>query len=187
MLIHTLLFAQQGWKNAWVALSMFGIGIIVSRLLFAGGIARRGGLTMARIFFTIEAAGLLLIWLAQAPMIAMSGSFVAGFGFAIIFPALGLIVVDLMPPQNRGTAISIYSMFTDLSLCLTGPIAGMLAAKISFAAPFLFGAIGACISLALTLALRPVTDLERGGHDKADLPKMIVSENSILPARLESD
>jgi predicted MFS family arabinose efflux permease len=67
----------------------------------------------------------------------------------MIFPALGMIVVDLVPPQNRGTAIGAYSMFTDVALCVTGPFAGLLAANVSYASPFLFGAVAALLGLAL--------------------------------------
>jgi predicted MFS family arabinose efflux permease len=49
-------------------------------------------------------------------------------------------VVDLVPPQNRGSALGAYSMFTDVALCATGPVAGVLAANVTYAAPFLFGA-----------------------------------------------
>ena len=148
-----LYYAAQGWAGAWVALSAFGICFVLSRLLFVDRIARHGGLRVAVGFFAIETVGLAMVWAVPQAWAAAAGAGLAGFGFALIFPALGIIVVDLVPPQNRGSAIGAYSMFTDVALCVTGPAAGLLAAKVSYAAPFLFGAAASLLGLILAAAL----------------------------------
>lgn len=144
-----LYYSAHGWTDAWIAISAFGCAFVLSRLLFVDSIARHGGLNVAFSFLAIEAAGLFLIWIAGHPVLAIAGAGVAGFGFAMLFPALGMIVVELAPPQNRGAAIGAYSMFTDVALCVTGPIAGLLASGAGYAAPFLFGAIAGLIGLAI--------------------------------------
>lgn len=148
-----LYYAAHGWAAAWAAISAFGLAFVVSRLLFVPSIARRGGLNVALVFLTIETAGLFLIWLANAPTLAAIGSGVAGFGFGLVFPALGMVVVDLVPPQSRGSAIGAYSMFTDIALCVTGPVAGVLVAHAGHAAPFLFGGIASLLGVGIVAVL----------------------------------
>jgi MFS family permease len=148
-----LYYSVNGWANAWVAISAFGLAFVLARILFVGSIARHGGLAVAFRFLAIEAAGLVMIWLAPVAIVAVLGAATAGFGFALIFPALGMIVVDLVPPQNRGAAIGAYTMFTDVALCIAGPVAGALAANVGYRAPFLFGAIMALVGVLIVFAL----------------------------------
>jgi MFS family permease len=147
-----LYYAAQGWSGAWVALSAFGVCFVLARLLFVNSIARHGGLKVSLAFLAIETLGLLGVWAVPQGWAAVLGAGTAGFGFALIFPALGRIVVDLVPPQNRASAIGAYAMFTDVALCVTGPVAGLLASDVSYAAPFLFGALASLTSL-LMIAL----------------------------------
>jgi MFS family permease len=148
-----LYYSAQGWNSAWVALSAFGCCFVLARLLFVNSIARHGGLKVAMAFFGIETIGLFLIWAVPHAWAAAIGAGTAGFGFALIFPALGMIVVDLVPPQNRGSAIGAYSMFTDVALCATGPVAGFLAANVTYAAPFLFGAVASLTGLLMMVVM----------------------------------
>jgi MFS family permease len=148
-----LYYGAHGWPNAWIAISAFGIAFILARLIFVRSIARHGGLIVAFSFLLVEAVGLLIIWLAAIPALAVLGAATAGFGFALLFPALGMIVVDLVPPQNRGAAIGAYSMFTDVALCVTGPAAGILAGTAGYPAPFLFGAAASAVAIAIVFSL----------------------------------
>lgn len=148
-----LYYSSRGWTNAWVAVSAFGCFFVISRLIFIQHIERHGGLKVALAFLCIEAAGLFLVWCVPAAWSAVLGAGATGFGFALIFPALGMTVVDLVPPQSRGAAIGAYSMFTDVALCATGPIAGFLAAHAGYDAPFLFGAVSALAVIILVAAL----------------------------------
>ena len=99
---------------------MFGTLFIGARLLFANTIKTYGGFRVAIVSFAFECSGLLLLWLAPVPHIALVGAALTGFGFALIFPALGVEAVALVPPASRGAALSAYSVFLDLSLGITG-------------------------------------------------------------------
>ncbi|MDE1914491.1 MAG: MFS transporter [Sphingomonadales bacterium] len=161
-----LYYAARGWAEAWVALSTFGCCFVLARILFLGAIARHGGLKVALAFLGLETLGLLLVWAGAHAWVAAAGAGLAGFGFALIFPALGMIVVDLAPPQNRGSAIGAYSMFTDVALCAVGPVAGLLAANVSYGAPFLFGALSSlCGAVLVGLLLRG--KVKQGRHGRA--------------------
>jgi MFS family permease len=145
----SLVFTSRGWAEAWIALTGFGGAFVLARLLCTGLIATWGGRRTSAVFLAIEAAGLATMWLSPVGAVAIAGAAMAGFGFSLLFPALGVIVVDLVPPQSRGTAIGTYSLFTDVALCVTGPLAGLLASHAGYEAPFLLGAVASTLALAL--------------------------------------
>jgi predicted MFS family arabinose efflux permease len=146
-----LMFGARGWHDAWIALSAFGGAFVLARLLCTNFIAVYGGLRIASAFLIIEAVGLVVLCLSPVADFAIVGTAIAGFGFSMVFPALGIVVVDLVPPQSRSTAIGAYSLFTDISLCITGPLAGLLASRSGYGAPFLLGAAGSFIAFVLLL------------------------------------
>jgi hypothetical protein len=76
-----------------------------------------------------------------------------GVGFALGFPALGVEAVGLVPPANRGAALSAYSLFLDLSLGVTGPLAGYIAGAFGYETVYLFAAIAAAGAAALSTSL----------------------------------
>ncbi|MFP3561182.1 MFS transporter, partial [Paraburkholderia sp. SIMBA_049] len=76
-----------------------------------------------------------------------------GFGFALIFPALGVEAVALVPPASRGAALSAYSVFLDLSLGITGPLAGYVANLFGYGSVYLFAAIASAAAVALSVSL----------------------------------
>ena len=116
---------------------------MLGRVVFVGLIARLGGLRVASLFLVVEVVGLLTIWLANTPIIAH-----------LVFPALGLIVVDLVPPQNRGAALGAYNMFTEVAPLITGSAAGLVASGMGYSAPFLLGGSCACLGLGIVCVMR---------------------------------
>jgi len=149
----TLFYAARHWPNAAFALSMFGLMYIGSRLVFANVIPRFGGYRVSIACFSCECAGLLLLWLAPVPQVALVGTALTGVGFALVFPALGVEAVALVPPASRGTALSAYSVFLDLSLGITGPLSGYIASRFSFASVYLFAAVAVAGALALSVSM----------------------------------
>jgi sugar phosphate permease len=101
----------------------------------------------------VEALGLLLLWLAPNPNLALAGAALTGFGFSLVFPALGVEAVNLVPAASRGAAVGAYSLFIDLSLGITGPVAGLVASGFGFASIFLFAALASLGGLGLSIYL----------------------------------
>lgn len=87
------------------------------------------------------------------PHIALAGAALTGFGFALVFPALGVEAVGLVPPASRGAALSAYSVFLDLSLGITGPLAGYIAGEFGYASVFLFAAVASAAAVVLSTVL----------------------------------
>ncbi len=148
-----LYFASRQWQGAALSLSLFGLGFILARLLLGRYILRYGGLRVTLVSFAVEGTGLVLLWLAPVPLAAMIGAGIAGFGFAPIFPALGVEAVSRVPPQNRGAAIGLYSVFLDVALGVTGPVAGLLIQRFGAASPFWLAAGASMVGIAMTGAL----------------------------------
>ncbi|SDQ93530.1 MFS transporter [Paraburkholderia tuberum] len=149
----TLFYAAKHWPNAALSLTLFGTLFIGARLLFANTIKTYGGFRVAIASFLFECAGLLMLWLAPEPHIALAGAALTGFGFALVFPALGVEAVGLVPPASRGAALSAYSVFLDLSLGITGPLAGYIAGEFGYGSVFLFAAIAAAAAVVLSTVL----------------------------------
>ncbi len=147
----TLFYASHQWPNAAFALTMFGTFFVGARLLFAHTISRFGGFRVAIICFSVEALGLLLLWQAGSPTLALVGAALTGFGFALIFPALGVEAVNLVPANNRGSALGAYSVFLDLALGVTGPLAGLIVSEFGYPEVFLFAAVASLAAVALTV------------------------------------
>ncbi|PRE66928.1 MFS transporter [Burkholderia multivorans] len=149
----TLYYAARHWPNAALSLTVFGTLFIGARLLFANTIKTHGGFRVAIVSFAFECAGLVLLWLAPVPHVALVGAALTGFGFALIFPALGVEAVALVPAASRGAALSAYSVFLDLSLGITGPLAGYVAGAFGYPQVFLFAALAAAAGVALSVVL----------------------------------
>ena len=71
----------------------------------------------------------LVLWLALGPSWALAGIALTGFGFALVFLALGTEAVRSFPPHNRGSALGVYTAFVDLSLGISGPTAGVIVSE----------------------------------------------------------
>ncbi len=149
----TLYYATNHWENAVLCLSLFGASFIGARLLFGNLINRIGGFRVAIACLSVETLGLLLLWLAPNPDLALAGAALSGFGFSLVFPALGVEAVNLVPASSRGAAVGAYSLFIDLSLGITGPLVGAVAAGFGFASIFLFAAMAAFSGLLLSVYL----------------------------------
>ncbi|KAF3997365.1 MFS transporter [Glaciimonas immobilis] len=149
----TLFYASHHWSNAAFALTLFGSAFVGARLLFSGAIGRFGGFRVAVACFAIEALGLLLLGFSTASWVALCGAALTGFGFALVFPSLGVEAVRTVPQHNRGSALGTYSMFLDVALGITGPLAGLIATAFGYPEVFLFASLASLGGIALTILL----------------------------------
>ena len=95
-----------------------------------------------------------MLWCASSPWRASAGAAVAGFGYALVFPALGIKAVERVPEQNRGTAIGVYTVFADVSFFMVGPLAGAVIGIFGYASVFLFALACVLASLGIVFVLQ---------------------------------
>ena len=150
----TLFYASRHWNGAALCLTAFGVGFIVARLLFIQTINRFGGFPVGMVCLAVESIGLFLLWQAWTPWIAIAGAALGGFGFSLVFPAIGVEAVKRVPVNNRGTALGVYTAFADVSFFLTGPIAGAVIGVYGYASVFLFALFSVLAALGIVIVLR---------------------------------
>jgi MFS family permease len=148
-----LFFASHHWTNAAEALAAFGLCFVGVRLIFFKTIERFGGFRVAMVSFSVECAGLLLLFRADSSLLALVAAALTGGGFALIFPSLGVEAIARMPSQSRGAALGAYAAFLDLALGVTGPVMGGLVAAHGYPAAFLTVGAAAAAGALLTLFL----------------------------------
>jgi MFS family permease len=137
----SLLFAGHGWTPVWLAFSAYAASLIVARIAFGHLPDRLGGARVALWFVLVEAVGLILMWLAAGVAIATIGAALTGFGYALVFPALGVEAVRRAPPQSRGIAMATYTACLDIALGVSGPALGAIASRTDLSSVFLASAV----------------------------------------------
>jgi MFS family permease len=150
----TLFYASRHWNGAALCLTAYGIGYIVVRLLFIKTINHYGGFPVAIVSLLVVSVGMLMLWRAAAPWMAMAGAAISGLGFSLVFPAIGVEAVKRVPEFNRGTALSVYTAFFDVSFLLVGPVAGAIIGVYGYASGFLIGLISVLAALGIVVVLR---------------------------------
>jgi MFS family permease len=148
----SLLSAERSWNPVWLLFSAFAIALVAARLFLGHLPDRLGGAKVALISVFIEASGLALIWLAPARGFAVVGALLTGFGFALVYPGLGVEAVRRAPPQSRGLAMGAYTAFLDVALGLGSPALGLIAGWVGLGAVFLAG--GCIVLCAAAIATR---------------------------------
>lgn len=158
----TLFYQAKGWEGAAWALTLFSGAFVGTRLLFPGAINRYGGLSVALVCFVVEAAGLFLVWGAADPWMAKLGALLTGAGFSLVFPAIGVVAVKAVPPQNQGSALATYTAFMDLSLGITGPLAGIIMSYLGVPVIYLFSGLLVCLAMLMTIRLKRTLNVSPG-------------------------
>jgi len=153
----TLYFAVEGWVGGALAFTTFAVFLIATRMVAGHLPDRFGGAQVALYCLLIQALGLGLIGTAGSAWIATLGAAIAGAGFSLVFPGLGLEAVRRVPPANRGIAMGAYNAFLDLTLGLGSPLLGLLAGRMGIAAVFDASAIAAVLAIPIALRLKAET------------------------------
>lgn len=147
----TLYYASHHWDNAALALTAFGVCFMGVRLMLGSSIGRFGGYRVAMVSFALEAFGLIVLGVAPTGFTALLGAALSGAGFSLVFPSLGVAAVNLVPAQNRGAALGAYSVFLDVALGVTGPVAGLIVGAYGYAEVYLCAAVAAVAAVLLTV------------------------------------
>jgi MFS family permease len=157
-----LLFVARGWA-AWPAFSVFALTFILTRTLLGHLADRFGGAKVALICALVEAAGLALIAVAPWFALALAGAALAGLGYSLVYPGLGVEAARLMPAQSRGLAMGAYTAFLDLALGFGTPALGLVGAHAGLGAVFGASVLAALGASAIAATLVPKANAKRAG------------------------
>ncbi len=152
----TLFYLSRHWTGAALCLTAFGLAFIAARLVFIQAINRFGGFPVAMACLTVESLGLLLLWRASSPWMALIAAALAGFGFSLVFPALGVEAVKRVTANNRGAALGVFTAFADVSFFLTGPLAGVVIGLWGYPSAFLFALVSVLAALGIVVVLKQI-------------------------------
>jgi predicted MFS family arabinose efflux permease len=166
----TLFYMSRNWNGAALCLTAFGVAFIAARLLFIRAISHFGGFPVVITCLIVESIGVLILWRAVSPWMAFGGAALTGFGFSLVFPALGVEAVKRVPERSRGTALGVYTVFADVSFFLVGPIAGAVIGVFGYASVFLFAllCVLASLGIVVVLATRMGRQLSASSPQRAD-------------------
>ena len=153
----TLFYVSRHWSGAALCLTAFGVAFIAARLAFIHTIDRFGGFPVAITCMAVESVGVFVLWRAHSPWTALVAASITGFGFALVFPAIGVEAVRRVPEKNRGTALGLYTGFSDVSFFLVGPSAGAVIGAFGYSSAFLFALICVLVALAIVIVLAEIT------------------------------
>lgn len=123
----------------------YAIAAVVLRVLF-GWVPERVGLIRVLIpSLLLGGAGLGVIALATSPVHMMVAAVACGIGHGFAFPIISALIVMRAQPDERGSAIALFTALFDLGVLLGGPSYGVTARLAGY--PVTFGlACGVCVA-----------------------------------------
>jgi MFS family permease len=148
-----LIATERGWQPAWLSFSAFAIALVGARAFLGHTPDKLGGARVALVSVLIEAIGLALIWLAPGAALAATGAVLTGFGYALVYPGLGVEAVRRSPPESRGLAMGGYTVFLDVALGFGTPVLGLIGGWAGLGTVFLAGALAALTGAAFAARL----------------------------------
>lgn len=177
-----LYFDSQGWGYAAYCLSGFGVGFIVARLSSPGILQRFRGYQVVGGCLLVQTLGMLLIWLAPSPALAIAGGVLTGIGVSWVYPGLGVETLASTPAANRNSALSALSLFFDIAVGMAGPVMGLIASGLGYAAIFLCAALMSMVGFLTVICLFRRTDAKRIDNEPSVFPS---AECTTAQIRLE--
>lgn len=151
----SLFYAEMRWEPLWMGFTAFGGALILARTVGGHLPDRFGGARVALIFVIVQTSGLLLMWLARTTLIASVGAALAGFGYSLVYPGLGVEAVRGTTPKNRGLAMGLYTAFLDVAMATGSPALGWIGGHVSLGAVFLVSALVVLCTAGVAFRLLP--------------------------------
>jgi MFS family permease len=133
--------------------SAYALALILARVTLGHLPDRIGGARVAILFAVIETAGLAAMWLAPNASTAAVGSALTGFGYSLVFPALGVEAVRRAAPESRGVAMGAYTACLDVALGISSPVLGIVGGHAGLSSVFLISAVCVLCSAGIAAAL----------------------------------
>ncbi|MXV44980.1 MFS transporter [Saccharibacter sp. 17.LH.SD] len=141
----SIYYNSQHWQGIGIAFGTFAAVFVAVRILFASQIDKRGGIPVAFISLITEAVAMAVFCTMHTELGGLLGAALTGAGFSLLFPALGTMAVKTDGPEFGGILIAAYSVFTDLTIAIVGPLMGFIQGHLGWYV--MFGTVGVlCLS-----------------------------------------
>lgn len=139
----------------------YAIAAVALRLGF-GWVPERVGLIRVLVpSMVVTAIGLVTIAMATSPIHLIAAAIACGVGHGFAFPILSALVVTRARPDERGSAVALFTALFDLGVLVGGPTFGLIVKLGSYPATFGFAAVlVAAVGVAFGL-------YERGRHSSS--------------------
>jgi len=126
MTYSTLYSKSIGIENISLAYTIYGIGLVVSRLISAKTIDRKGSPNVgwSSIILLIFGFGFIGAW--QSMYGLFFGSIILGIGIGMITPTLFTMAVDLSAPNRRGTCTAMVYTSFDIGMACGSLLFGII-------------------------------------------------------------
>lgn len=145
-------FRVQDAAGANLALSVFGIAFLITRLVGSAWVDRFGARRVILAVFLAEAIGLCGLSQALSPTSLLGFTALTGAALSMLYPCLASLVTEAAPPHQRTTALGAVTSAWDLGVTIGGPLGGLVAGA-SISGPFAIGAVAAlCATLPILLS-----------------------------------
>lgn len=122
----------------------YAVSAVALRVLFGWVPERLGMIPVLIPSLLLGGAGLLVLALATGPAHLIGAAVLCGVGHGFAFPIISALVVTRARPEERGSAIALFTALFDLGLLLGGPSFG-LAVKLA-GYPWTFTFAGALVT-----------------------------------------
>lgn len=124
---------EVGFSPTSLALTLYGVVVVVCRVAFAKATDRLPALPLGSIALVAVASGLVVMALAANPSGLLIGSLAVAAGVAFATPAFLTAIFATAGPRQRGAAAATASIFMDLGLGLGPILIGLVASAAGLA------------------------------------------------------
>jgi MFS family permease len=127
----------------------YALAATTLRLLF-GWVPERFGLRRVLVpTLLCGAIGLIVMAQASTPEHLLLAGLLCGVGHGFAFPILSTLVVMRARPEERGSAISMFTALFDFGLLIGGPMFGAIVMLVDYPGTFLFAAVLVLVATAI--------------------------------------
>jgi MFS family permease len=137
-----------------IGLTIFATAFLTTRAVGSPLVDRGGGATLARWIVLIEALGFAVLAVASSEWLALVAVGVSGVGLGLVFPSAAAMALARTQGLRLGGAVGALTSFWDIGVLVAGPLGGLAAVRLGYAAAFLIAALMSTAALAVTCMLR---------------------------------
>lgn len=139
--LKTYLLEQPAIGTMGTFFGTYALAAVLLRVFF-GRIPERYGLDRVLLpALLVGGSGLVVLALATAPVHLILAGIACGIGHGYAFPILSALVVTRAAPEERGSAIALFTALFDLGLLLGGPSFGVAVRLAGYPATFALAAV----------------------------------------------